>query len=134
MCLLDQASLKPNGQSSQMRPKANCRSRILAKPHAPFRSETLPLSMLLSMMLRSRIVKTVGLVDLWRCARQTALERQDLSCTYPAHHELESEFVIIMMIMIMIKTIIIMSITSVITSILFTKKILSWGLSIVVPV
>ena len=85
-------------------------------------------------MLRSRIVKTVGLVDLWRCARQTALERQDLSCTYPAHHELESEFVIIMMIMIMIKTIIIMSITSVITSILFTKKILSWGLSIVVPV
>ena len=27
---------------------------------------------------------------LQRCARQTALERQDLSCTYLAHHELES--------------------------------------------
>ena len=25
-----------------------------------------------------------------KCARQTALERQDLSCTYLAHHELES--------------------------------------------
>ncbi len=27
------------------------------------------------------------------CARQTALERQDLPCTYLAHHELESEFI-----------------------------------------
>jgi len=29
-----------------------------------------------------------------RCARQTALERQDLSCTYLAHHELESNVTI----------------------------------------
>ena len=28
-------------------------------------------------------------------ARQTALERQDLSCTYLAHHDLESKFVIV---------------------------------------
>ncbi len=27
--------------------------------------------------------------------RQTALERQDLSCTYLAHHEVESEIIII---------------------------------------
>ena len=32
------------------------------------------------------------------CARQTALERQDLSCTYLAHHELESVFIIIIII------------------------------------
>ncbi len=42
---------------------------------------------------------------LQRCARQTALERQDLSRTYLAHHELESDFVIIIIII----TIIIMS-------------------------
>ncbi len=29
------------------------------------------------------------------CTRETALERQDLSCTYLAHHELESECIII---------------------------------------
>ena len=48
-----------------------------------------------SMMLLCMIVKFVELVDLQRCARQTALERQDLSCTYLAHHELESVIIII---------------------------------------
>ena len=37
-----------------------------------------------------------------RCARQTALERQDLSRTYLAHHELESVVITIIMIMIRI--------------------------------
>ncbi len=32
------------------------------------------------------------------CARQTALERQDLSCTHLAHHELESAAVIVIII------------------------------------
>ncbi len=35
---------------------------------------------------------------LQRCARQTALERQDLSHTYLAHHELESDFIITIVI------------------------------------
>jgi len=39
------------------------------------------------------IVKTVELA-LQGCTRQAALERQDLSCTYPAHHELESVSII----------------------------------------
>ena len=30
---------------------------------------------------------------LYKRARQTALERQDLSCAYLAHHELESSFI-----------------------------------------
>jgi len=33
--------------------------------------------------------------SLMRCARQITLEGQDLSCTYPAHHELESDFIIV---------------------------------------
>ncbi len=37
-----------------------------------------------------------------RCARQAALERQDLSCTYLAHHELESDFVVVSTIVIFI--------------------------------
>ena len=30
-----------------------------------------------------------------RCARQTALKRQDLSCTHLPHHELESVYTVI---------------------------------------
>ena len=45
------------------------------------------------------IVKTVVLVGLgWACTRQAALERQDLSCTYLAHHELESVLITIIII------------------------------------
>ena len=41
-----------------------------------------------------------GLIMSWKaflllCSEQTALARQDLSCTYLAHHELESVFIII---------------------------------------
>ena len=57
---------------------------------------------LVSMMLRCMIVKTVKLVDLKESARQTASERQDLSCTYLAHHELESVFIIILVVVIII--------------------------------
>ncbi len=32
------------------------------------------------------------------CARQTAVERQDLSCMYLAHHELESVLIIIIIV------------------------------------
>ena len=35
------------------------------------------------------------MVTLQGCTRQAALERHDLSCTYLDHHELESEFIII---------------------------------------
>ena len=45
---------------------------------------------LVSMMLHYVIVKTVVLAGLTGCTSQAALERQDLSCTYLAHHELES--------------------------------------------
>ena len=37
----------------------------------------------------------VQVKHLMRCARQITLEGQDLSCTYPAHHELESDFIIV---------------------------------------
>ena len=40
-------------------------------------------------------------------ARQTALDRKDLSCTYLAHHELESVLIIIIIIIIVIISIII---------------------------
>ncbi len=40
--------------------------------------------------------------------RQAALERQDLSCTYLAHHELESVLIIIITIVIIIIIIIIL--------------------------
>ena len=33
-----------------------------------------------------------------RCARQTALERQDLSRTYLAHHELDSDSITLLFI------------------------------------
>ena len=46
---------------------------------------------LVSMMLHYVIVKNV----VQGCPRQAALERQDLSCTYLAHHELESVMIII---------------------------------------
>ncbi len=43
------------------------------------------------------------LQTLQRCARQTILERQHLSWTYLAHHELESNFIVnIIMILIII--------------------------------
>jgi len=40
------------------------------------------------------------------CARQTALERQDLSRTYLDHHELESIIIIIIIITIVISIVI----------------------------
>jgi len=44
-------------------------------------------------------MQSVGMLvqvkHLMRCARHTALERQDLSRTYLAHHELEREFIIV---------------------------------------
>ncbi len=52
----------------------------------------------ISMMLHYVIVKTVELVGLTGCTRQAALERQDLSCMYLAHHELESVLIIIIII------------------------------------
>ena len=39
---------------------------------------------------------------LQRCARQAALERQDLSCTYLADHELEGDFYVIIVVVIII--------------------------------
>ncbi len=57
---------------------------------------------LVSMMLLCMIFKPVGLVK--RCARQTALERQNLSRTYLAHHELES-IVIVIVVIIIINTV-----------------------------
>ena len=38
----------------------------------------------------------------WRCARQAALERQDLSHIYLAHHELESDIIVIPIIIMII--------------------------------
>ena len=35
------------------------------------------------------VIMLVQVKDLMRCARQTALERQDLSREYLAHHDLE---------------------------------------------
>ena len=37
---------------------------------------------------------------LQRCARLAALERQDLSCTYLADHELEGDFYVIIVVVI----------------------------------
>ena len=51
---------------------------------------------LVSMMLRCMIVKNVELVDRIEM-RKTALERQDLSRTYLAHHEMESVITIIIL-------------------------------------
>ena len=39
--------------------------------------------------------------------RQTVLERQDLSCTYLAHHELESVVIIVIIIIMVVIAIII---------------------------
>jgi len=61
---------------------------------------TAPALGLVSMMLHYVIVKTVVLVGLIGCTRQAALERQDLSCKYLAHHELESVLIIIINIII----------------------------------
>ncbi len=44
---------------------------------------------------------------LQRCTRQAALERQDLSCTYLAHHELESVMVIITIIVAVIAVVVV---------------------------
>ena len=43
---------------------------------------------LISMMLHNNV--TVNTVALQECTRQAAVKRQDSSCTYLAHHELES--------------------------------------------
>ncbi len=44
------------------------------------------------------------------CCQNTAVERQDLPCTYLAHHELESLFTIIIIITVIIIVIIIFKI------------------------
>ncbi len=41
-------------------------------------------------------------MNLHGCTRQTALERQYLSCTYLAHRELESVVIVIIIIIIII--------------------------------
>ncbi len=43
-----------------------------------------------------------AIVNGTQCARQPALERQDLSRTYLAHHELESRFIIVIIVIIII--------------------------------
>ena len=39
--------------------------------------------------------------------RQTALERPDLSCTYLAHHELESDIILVIVVVVFIIIIVI---------------------------
>ena len=53
---------------------------------------------LISVMLQCVIVKTVELADLTEMHKTTALEKQDLSCTYLAHHELESKTILVVII------------------------------------
>ncbi len=48
------------------------------------------------------------------CARQTALERKDLSCTYLAQHELESNIITITIVIIIIIIVIVIVIITVI--------------------
>ena len=43
----------------------------------------------------------IGLTDSWTLLLQTA-ERQDLSCMYLAHHELESVLIIIIIVVVII--------------------------------
>ena len=50
------------------------------------------------MMLRGVIVKTVALVHLIEMRKTDCLERQAFSCTYLAHHELESKLTILIII------------------------------------
>ena len=61
---------------------------------------------------------------LQRCARLAALERQDLSCTYLADHELEGDFYVIIVVVIITMTdiisIIIISIIIIIIIIIFS--------------
>ena len=45
---------------------------------------------LISMLLLCKIAKPVGLINRIEMRKTDVLERQDLSCTYLAHHELES--------------------------------------------
>ncbi len=45
--------------------------------------------------MRSRYVRDETLQE---CTEQDALERQDLSCTYLAHHKLETVFVVVIII------------------------------------
>ena len=52
------------------------------------------------------------------CARQTALETQDLCCTYLAHYELESEFIIIVIIVVVVVIIVVVIIIITITIII----------------
>ena len=52
------------------------------------------------------------------CARQTALETQDLCCTYLAHYELESQFIIIVIIVVVVVIIVVVIIIITITIII----------------
>ena len=59
------------------------------------------------MMLHYVIVQTVVLVGhIGMCARQATLERQDSTRTYLAHHELESVFITVITIMIIITSVV----------------------------
>ena len=64
-----------------------------------------------------------------RCARQTALERQDLSIMYLAHHELDSEsiVVVVMIIRIIITIIIIINIIIIVIIIIIIMWHRSWA-------
>ena len=57
-----------------------------------------------SMMLLCMIVKLVELVDRIEMRKTDCLERQDLSCTYLAHHELEGVVIIISIIITAMST------------------------------
>ncbi len=57
-----------------------------------------------------------------RCARQTALDRQNLFCTHLAHHELESVFIVIIIIITVIIIIIIVIIIMIIIMIIIVVQ------------
>ncbi len=62
-----------------------------------------------------------------RCARQTALERQDLSRMYLAQHELESELFVIIIIIIVIVYIAIVIIILIVTVIIIFMCYRPWA-------
>ncbi len=63
---------------------------------------------------RSADVQIVKLVDP-RCARQTALESQDLSCTCLAHHELEIvNMILVLFIVIVIIVVVVVVVVAII--------------------
>ena len=47
------------------------------------------------MLLEPAAIAIVGLVTIQGCSGETAVGRQDLACTYLAHHELESVNIIV---------------------------------------